>query len=242
MEEYISQTFGSLAHQPWAVYGAIWGFMILSAFGLPLPEEVILISAGFVGHMALYPSVPPPAGASVVNVHLLATVALVAVLGSDFLIYFLGKRFGPTLFRQPWFQRAVSASRLARVRGWMQRYGYWPVIVFRFTPGVRFPGHLMCGAMGLSPWKFLAVDSIAAVLSVPTQIYFVTFYGREILHYFKTAKLYLLVAIAIGLVIYFINKWRLARAAAKSGAFTPLSKRPLSVDANPDRSDKSPRN
>lgn len=208
MEEFIQQSFGTLSYQPWAVYGTICGFMILSAFGFPLPEEVILISAGFVGHMALYPAIPPPAGASVVNVHVLAVVAFIAVLGSDYLIFFLGKQFGPALFRQRWFQRVVSPERLIRVRGWMQRYGYWPVIVFRFTPGVRFPGHLMCGAMGLSAWKFLLVDSLAALLSVPTQIYFVSFYGREILHYFKTAKLYLFGALAIFLVIFFFRKWR----------------------------------
>ncbi|CAN5639128.1 DedA family protein [soil metagenome] len=211
MEEFIQHTFGTLSYQPWAVYGSICGFMILSAFGLPLPEEVILISAGFVGHMALFPAIPHPPGVGVVNVHVLAAVALVAVLGSDYLIYFLGKNFGPALFRQRWFQRVVSPERLARVKGWMQKYGYWPVIVFRFTPGVRFPGHLMCGAMGLSAWKFLAVDSIAAIISVPTQIYFVSFYGREILHYFKTAKLFILGVIAIGTIVFFFNKWRESR-------------------------------
>jgi membrane protein DedA with SNARE-associated domain len=208
VEDFIQHTFGTLSYQPWAVYATICGFMILSAFGLPLPEEVILISAGFVGHMALYPAVPHPEGMHVVNVHVLAAVSFAAVLGSDYLIFFLGKQFGPTLFRQRWFQRVVSPERLIRVRGWMQRYGYWPVIVFRFTPGVRFPGHLMCGAMGLSAWKFLLVDSLAALLSVPTQIYFVSFYGREILQYFKTAKLYVLGALAIVLLIFLFRKWR----------------------------------
>ncbi|MDX9730570.1 MAG: DedA family protein [Bdellovibrionales bacterium] len=208
MEEFIQQTFGALAFQPWAVYGAVCGFMILSAFGLPLPEEVILVSAGFVGHMSLFPAEPHPEGVHVVNVHVLATVAFFAVMGSDYLIYFLGKKFGPSLFHTKWFGRMVSPERLEKVRGWMQKYGYWPVIVFRFTPGVRFPGHLMCGAMGLSLWKFLAVDALAAGISVPTQIYFVTFYGREILHYFKTAKIYLFSALAIGLMVFLFLKWR----------------------------------
>lgn len=208
MEEFIQQTFGTLSYQPWAVYGAVVGFMLMSAFGLPIPEEVILISAGFVGHMSLYPAIPHPEGVHVVNVHILATVAMVAVLGADFLIYFLGKKFGPALFRQPWFQRIVSPDRLVKVRGWMQKYGYWPVIVFRFTPGVRFPGHLMCGAMGLSPWKFLIVDFFAALISVPTQIYFVTFYGREILKYFREAKILIFGLLAVGLAIFLIRRWR----------------------------------
>ncbi len=216
MEEFIQQTFGNLAYMPWAVYGAICGFMILSAFGLPLPEEVILVSAGFVGHMALFPATPHPEGVHVVNVHVLAAVAFFSVMGSDYLIYFLGKRFGPKLFETKWFGRMVSVDRLTKVRGWMQKYGYWPVIVFRFTPGVRFPGHLMCGAMGLSPWKFLAVDALAAGISVPTQIYFVSFYGKEILHYFKTAKIYLVSALVIGLIIFLFLKWKEKRQAQRS--------------------------
>ncbi len=216
MEEFIQQTFGNLAYMPWAVYGAICGFMILSAFGLPLPEEVILVSAGFIGHMALFPATPHPEGAQVVNVHVLAAVAFCSVMGSDYLIYFLGKRFGPKLFETKWFGRMVSVDRLTKVRGWMQKYGYWPVIVFRFTPGVRFPGHLMCGAMGLSPWKFLAVDALAAGISVPTQIYFVSYYGKEILHYFKTAKIYLASALVVGLIIFLFLKWKEKRQAQRS--------------------------
>lgn len=220
--EWVQQTFTQLAYMPWAVYVSICGFMILSAFGLPIPEEVILVSAGFVGHMALFPELPHPPGADVVDVHTLAAVAFLAVMGSDYLIYFLGKRFGPVLFQTKWFGRLVSPARLDKVRGWMQRYGYWPVIVFRFTPGVRFPGHLMCGAMGLSPWKFLAVDTLAAGISVPTQIYFVSHYGREILHYFKTAKIYLFSALAVGFLVFMFLKWRERRRVASAAARTTI--------------------
>lgn len=215
LTEWVQQTFSQFATMPFAVYGAICGFMILSAFGLPLPEEVVLVSAGFVGHMAMFPETPHPEGARVVNVHVLAAVAFGAVMGSDYLIYFLGKTFGPRLFESPWFRRMLSLDRLNRVKGWMQKYGFWPVIVFRFTPGVRFPGHLMCGAMGLSPWKFLAVDSIAAAISVPTQIYFVAFYGKEILKYFTQFKIYFLSALAIGFVIFLVLKWRDKRRATR---------------------------
>ncbi|MBL7689574.1 MAG: DedA family protein [Bdellovibrionaceae bacterium] len=213
--DWVQQTFAQLAYMPWAVYGAICGFMILSAFGLPLPEEVILVSAGFVGHLALFPLEPHPPGANVLNVHVLAAVSFFAVMGSDYLIYFLGHRFGPRLFEMKWFSRMISNDRLSKVKGWMQKYGFWPVIVFRFTPGVRFPGHLMCGAMGLSPWKFLAVDAIAAGISVPTQIYFVSYYGKEILQYFGQAKLYLFTVLAVVLVVFILKKWREQKAQQK---------------------------
>lgn len=202
----------SLALNPLAVYGAICLFMLGSAFGIPIPEEVILVSAGFVGHAALFPESPHPPGASVVNIHILAVVSFCAVLGADYLIYSIGKKFGPRLFEKKWFQRMVPPDRVGKVQRWMQKYGYWPVIVFRFTPGVRFPGHLVCGASGLSPWKFIGVDTVAALVSVPTQIYFVGFYGKEILSTFKTFKMYLFAALAIALLIFAIRKLKEARA------------------------------
>jgi membrane protein DedA with SNARE-associated domain len=182
--------------------------MVLSAFGLPIPEEIVLISAGFVGHMALHPAdFPPPyAGAPSVDIKILAMVAFFAVIASDFLIYQLGKRFGPRLFKMRWFARFISDEALEKIQRWTRKYGAWTVVIFRFTPGVRFPGHLMCGAMGLSPWRFIAVDAIAAGLSVPTQVLLVSFYGETILAYFKPFKIYLLSAFAIALLGFFAYK------------------------------------
>ena len=202
MEHLITQFFSQYAYSPWLVYSAICLFMVLSAFGLPIPEEIVLISAGFVGHMSLHPAdFPPPfAGAPSVDVKILAAVAFGAVIGSDFLIYQLGKRFGPRLFKMSWFARFVSDHSLERIQRWSRKYGAWTVVIFRFTPGVRFPGHLMCGAMGLSPWRFIAVDTIAAGLSVPTQVLLVSLYGETILAYFKPFKIYLLIAFTLALL------------------------------------------
>ena len=208
MEEFIQSTFMSLAYNPIAVYAATWAFMLASAVGFPLPEEVVLVSSGFIAHFALFPDSPHPPDASIVNIHIMAWNAFLAVIFSDFLIYWLGKRLGPKAFELRIFRRMVSEERLAKVKTWMQKYGYWTVIVFRFTPGVRFPGHLRCGAMGLSPVKFIAVDSIAALISVPTQIYFVGYYGREILKHLQTAKIYLFSALAVGLLIFIYRRWK----------------------------------
>lgn len=205
MEHLITQFFSQYAYSPWLVYSAICLFMILSAFGLPIPEEIVLISAGFVGHMTLHPEdYPPPyPGAPSVNMHVLAAVALLAVVCSDFLIYRLGRRFGPTIFKMKWFSRLVSEDALEKIQRWTKKYGAWAVFIFRFTPGVRFPGHLMCGAMELSAWRFIAVDFIAAGISVPTQVLLVSLYGETILHYFKPFKIYLLCAFAIALIGFF---------------------------------------
>ena len=195
-------------------------FMVMSAFGLPIPEEVVLVCAGLVGYMSLNPAEYPPPydGATSVNVYVLAGVAFFAVMGSDFLIYYLGHRWGPRLFKMRWFSRMMSEQALERVQRWMRQYGYWTVIIFRFTPGVRFPGHLTCGAMGLSPWKFIAVDSIAAGFSVPTQVFLVSFYGKYILQYFTRFKIVVFSVLGAALIAFLIYKILQSRAAAKNRA------------------------
>lgn len=219
MEALVHEVFAEYATQPWLVYGAICLFMLMSAFGLPIPEEVVLVSAGLIGYVALKnPSIDP--NASVVNVYILATVALFAVLGADFLIYSIGKRLGPKLFRTRRFSRMVSEKSLEKIQRWMWDYGSLTVVVFRFTPGVRFPGHLMCGAMGIPAWKFLAIDWIAAGLSVPTQVMLVAFYGEFILQYFTRFKIVVFSGLAIFVAVYFGNKYwkhRKAKAAEKRG-------------------------
>lgn len=215
MESQIIEFFHQYAYYPYWIYTGICFFMILSAFGLPLPEEVVLISAGFVGFAALNPLTPLPPGTHVVNVYVLATVSFVAVIGSDYLIYFLGQKFGPRILRWKIFARLIRPDAMERIQIWVRKYGYFAVILFRFTPGVRFPGHLMCGAMGLSPWKFLAVDAMAAGFSVPTQVLLVSFYGEHIVKYLSRFKFVVFSVLGLVILAFLLRKflaWRRAKA------------------------------
>lgn len=224
MEHLVSQYLTQWAYQPYLVYGAIWLFMMMSAFGLPLPEEVVLISAGLVGYMSRHPTkFPPPYdGAESVNVYVLAIVSFTAVMGSDYMIYALGRYFGPRLFKKRWFTRLVSSGALDRIRGWTAKYGAWAVVLFRFTPGLRFPGHLMTGATGLPRWKFLLIDSVAAGISVPTQILLVSFYGEVIIENLGRFKMYLFSALAAGFVIFLVLKFLRRRPEALPAPLTDV--------------------
>ncbi len=99
MEEQILAWFSQFVYQPYVVYGAILGFMTICALGVPIPEEVVIISAGLVGHMALNPQVYPPPypGAVSVEPYTLATVAFISVIATDYLIFSMGKFFGKKL-------------------------------------------------------------------------------------------------------------------------------------------------
>lgn len=204
----VVQFFSQYAYDPYTVYSFIILFMTASSFGLPIPEEMTLVSAGLVAYMARNPELyPPPTPDAVgVNLTLLSIICFVAVLGSDVLIYFLGRFFGKKIIRTKFFNNNVGQARFNKINKIFQKYSFWACGLFRFTPGIRFPGHMSCGLMGIPLWKFMTVDGIAALISVPTQVLLVAFYGDVILAQFKKFKL-VLIGI-IGAVILF---WLLKR-------------------------------
>ena len=53
MEQQILEFFALYTYQPWIVYSAILGAMFICSLGVPIPEEIIIVSAGLVGHMSL---------------------------------------------------------------------------------------------------------------------------------------------------------------------------------------------
>jgi membrane protein DedA with SNARE-associated domain len=175
---------------------------------LPLPEEVTLISVGILAFMGSHPHIFPPPfeGAPVVNVHVAAWVSFFAVVGSDTLIYFIGRVYGRRAVAHPRMQRFVSPEAFAKVENWTNKYGIYAVAMFRFTPGVRFPGHIACGMLRLPLWKFLAVDGIAALLSVPTQVYLIAFYGEAILSKLQEFK-YFVAGVLILVLLFLGARW-----------------------------------
>ena len=196
--------FSPFAYQPGQVYTFVILFMFASSFGLPIPEELTLISVGLVANMAHHPEkFPPPfPGAEGVNVVTLCIVCFLAVFVSDLVVYLIGRFFGARIIKTKFFQKQVAGAGYDKINSWFQRFGGWACGIFRFTPGLRFPGHMSCGLLGIPLWKFCAIDGFAALISVPTQVYFVATYGQVVLGYLGEFKMYVLIAAAIAFVIW----------------------------------------
>ncbi|MBY0385833.1 VTT domain-containing protein [bacterium] len=209
MEQQILDFFAQYVYQPYVVYAAIFGFMSICAMGVPIPEEFIIISAGLVGHMALNPQEYPPPypGASAADPYTLAAVTFISVIATDYFIYSMGKFFGHQIIYSQRFKKYFPEDKMTKVRAWAQKYGFFAPGIFRFIPGVRFPGHLMCGALGVKTWIFLLVDGGAALFSVPTQVLLVSFYGRDILMKIKPFKIYFFAAIVLFVAFYVVRKY-----------------------------------
>lgn len=207
-EEPIFQFLSQYAYQPNMVYLIFIGMMLISAVGFPMPEEVTLISVGLLAFIGNNPQLFPPPfeGAPSVNIKTAAIFAFFVVLLSDFVIYSLGRLWGKKILKLPLFKKFLNEERWSRIERWTHRYGAYTCGLFRFTPGLRFPGHLATGMMRFPIWKFLLIDGVAALISVPTQIYLIGNYGESILVKLKELKLVVLSVLLVLVVIYFVRK------------------------------------
>ena len=217
-EEALLQFFAQYAYQPMWVYSAIIALMVASSFGLPAPEEITLFATGLVCYIGSRPDLfpPPYEGAPVVNVYVAATICLLSVFLSDFLVYTLGRYFGGRLLRTRWLHKYTE--QLEKVQLWTRRYGMWAAGIFRFTPGLRFPGHFACGMMGLKISRFFAVDGTAALLTVPTQVLLVAYFGESILENIREVKIVLFSLIAIGVTTFVTRKYLAYKRRHRKGS------------------------
>ncbi len=102
----------------------------------------------------------------------------------------------------------MKAKSFLRVQKWIHEYGTLAPCIFRFTPGLRFPGHMMCGVIGLPRWKFCLVVGIAACLTVPTQVLLISHYGEVILDILGQIKSVVIIGALVALVGFIIYRWR----------------------------------
>lgn len=201
------------AYQPEMVYMAVIAFMIASGFGLPIPEEVTIVSVGILAYMGAHPDIfpPPIAGAQGLNGYDAALVTLCAVIFSDLLVFNIGRRFGRKIMKHPRFESLFAPSRLEMINNWIHKYGNYAAFIFRFTPGIRFPAHIILGMSHLPSWRFLLVDGFAALISVPTQILLIYHFGEPILQTIQKFKTYIFVTLAVVLLVMLFRKFILPR-------------------------------
>lgn len=198
------------AFQPTIVYFAVVVMMLLSAFGLPIPEEITLLSVGLLAFMGSQPDLfpPPYPGAPTVNPIEAAIVATFAVFAADFVVYSIGRKWGRKILTHPRLQRIMTPELIHRAEQFTRKYGMLATGIFRFTPGLRFPGHLLCGSLRLAPWRFVLVDLIAVSISVPTQILLLAYYGEPILVALKKFKIALFATLGVLFIIWLAVKLR----------------------------------
>jgi membrane protein DedA with SNARE-associated domain len=176
-------------------YFVMLGILVLCGFGLPMPEDVVLVSGGILASHGVtqFPSV--------------VGVCLAGVLLGDGIVFTLGRTFGPAIKKWRIFQKIMPESRDQRVQHIIHKYGDKVIFMARFMPGLRTPIFLTCGTYHVKPWKFAAFDGFAALISVPLWIYVGFVFGENLeelerrIHQFQFG-IYGVVAVALIALIF----------------------------------------
>lgn len=184
----------------------IFVVLVLCGLGLPIPEDIPLVALGYLWHL----SATDPVSA------LLAGFA--GVLLGDSALYYIGRRFGPELFRHKILLKMFAPRRINRTKARFRKYGLWVVFVGRFLAGLRAIVFFTAGATRIQFRKFLWVDFLAALVSIPLWIGLGYYFGDEIQGLVRKISKSKDVALAVvlgAIALYVFLKWIISRLRSK---------------------------
>ena len=141
-------------------YVAVFIALMICGAGLPLPEDITLVAGGVI------------AGLGYANVHAMFALAMFGVLLGDCAIFLLGHHYGARMLQWRLVARVLTPSRYAKVQEKFARYGNRMLFIARFLPGMRTTVYLTAGTSHrVSFLRFLLIDGLAALISVPFWVY-----------------------------------------------------------------------
>src|SRR5262245_7559268 len=147
------QIVGAITNYPYLGLAVVF---LLCGIGLPLPEEIVLLAAGYVCATSEHATLP-----------LMMLWCAGAILAGDLIPYILGRVFGVRLLRLRWLRWFVTRKRLASFDRWFRRRGDLVILISRFLAGLRIVALFTAGTMKM-PWtRFVMLDGIGIVLMVP---------------------------------------------------------------------------
>lgn len=133
-----------------ALYIALFGILIFSGLGLPVPEEITLLLGGYLAYLGFIKFWP--------TVYILIAGIIVA----DIFGYFLGRCAGEWISSK--FLRFRAAALLHDKAEWyFKRHGEKLVLFSRPLIGVRVAVPMLAGHFRMNFVKFLLFDSMAAI-------------------------------------------------------------------------------
>jgi membrane protein DedA with SNARE-associated domain len=157
--DYVTEFFGRFH------YMAPFTVLLLCGLGLPLPEEVALIGSGILLYQGEVKFVP------------IMVVCSLAILLGDSIPYWLGRHYGLAALKTRWVAKVLHPERFAALERRFAAHGNYAVFTCRFLPGLRIPGYFVAGTLRMSYPRFIFIDFLGVLISVPASIYLGKIFG-----------------------------------------------------------------
>ncbi|MFD8570235.1 DedA family protein [Streptomyces sp. NPDC057694] len=189
-----------------AIYALVAGVIGLESLGIPLPGEIVLVSAALLSsqHGDINPIV------------LGACASAGAVIG-DSIGYAIGRKGGRPLLAKlgAKFPKHFGPAHVATAERSFEKWGMWAVFFGRFIALLRIFAGPLAGVLHMPYWKFLIANFLGGVVwagGTTAVIYYVGVVAEDWLKRFSYVGLG--AAVLVGLASALIVKRRAGKAAA----------------------------
>jgi membrane protein DedA with SNARE-associated domain len=189
-------------------YVAVFIALMICGAGLPLPEDVTLVAGGVI------------AGLGYVNVHGMFALAMFGVLLGDSAIFLLGYRYGARILKWRFVARILTPKRYQVMQEKFSSHGNRMLFVGRFLPGMRTTLYITAGiSHRVSFLRFLLIDGLAALISVPFWVY-LGYFGADnhewLMKWMSRGQTSLWALVGIIVILLLVLWWRHRRRADPS--------------------------
>lgn len=179
-------------------YLSIFLSLFLTGLGAPWPEDVVLITSGFLVDLGF-------------GSFFGATLAsFLGIMVSDTIVFSLGYLGGREILTRKPFNRIIKPSLIEKLNTAFNRWGKAIVFFGRFGAGLRSPIFFTCGISKFPYPLFLLFDFLAALISVPLFVYLGIAFSDHIYYLLdwllSFKKKLILVIIILALLFFLIKK------------------------------------
>jgi len=191
-----------------AVYVLTGLIILLESVGIPLPGEIMLVTA------SLFASGPHPH----VSIHLVALAAILGAVIGDSIGYYVGRHFGERLFA--WlgtrFPHHVNDETIGYAKHAFHTHGIWAVFFGRFVALLRIFAGPLAGSLHMKYARFLAANVLGAICWAGGTAYGVHFLGKIAEKWMKNfSYIGLGAAIVLGIVLTTVARKRISANVAE---------------------------
>ena len=188
---------------------ALFGLLVLGGLGVPVPEEILQLTAGYLarrGVLQFWPTV---------------AAAWLGIVVGDGMFFLVARRHGPRLLESRQVGRWLTPRRRAFLERHFARHAVLTIMVARHASGFRLPAYALAAVHGVGLRTFLLADGLSALASVPLVVWLGWFFAGHIeqlkrdLH---EAELLVAAGVVVLLAAWWILRSVQARRAARERA------------------------
>jgi membrane protein DedA with SNARE-associated domain len=187
-------------------YGILFGALVANGFGLPIPEDLVLLVGGALAHRGI------------TQFPVTLAVCFTGVLTGDAILFTAAQHLGPRAFDHRRFRRFLTPKRRARLEALFERHGGLVVFIGRHLPGLRPAVFALAATHKMARWRFLLWDLLGACITAPLVLWLGFQFSDRLervrvnIRYFKIGALGLAV---VGLIAYVVFRWIRRRGNAQ---------------------------